>query len=137
MSYTNDELVEVRQCSPEHKGAFAKARIRKDDLLGFFDGKAVVVDLDRKDELGMFWWRHSLHLKLQGSKLLCLLPPWEPDGVDFMNHDCRPSARVEDKLYVYANRDMEPGEEITVDYRTFNIVPEGIRCWCPDGNCEI
>ncbi|MCB1498480.1 MAG: SET domain-containing protein [Bauldia sp.] len=137
MSYTNTQLVEVRECHPEHKGVFAKAKIRKDELIGFFDGKAVIVDLDRKDEFDTFWWRQSLHLRLDGSKLLCLLPQWEPDGVDFLNHSCRPTARVEDKLYVYADRDIDAGEEITVDYRTFNIIPEGIRCWCPNRSCVI
>ena len=47
------------------------------------------------------------------------------------------TARVEDKLYVYADRDIEAGEEITVDYRSFNLVPEGITCWCPEGRCQI
>jgi len=137
MSYTNTQLVEVRGCRDEHKGVFAKARIGKDELIGFFDGKAVIVDLDRQDEFDSFWWRQSLHLRRDGSKLLCLLPQWEPDGVDFLNHSCRPTARVEDKLYVYADRDIDTGEEITVDYRTFNIIPEGIRCWCPEGHCVI
>jgi SET domain-containing protein len=137
MSYTNTQLVEVRDCRDEHKGVFARATIRKDELIGFFDGKAIIVDLDRKDEFDAFWWRQSLHLKLDGTKLLCLLPQWEPDGVDFLNHSCRPTARVEDKLYVYADRNIDAGEEITVDYRTFNIISEGIRCWCPDGRCVI
>ena len=46
-------------------------------------------------------------------------------------------ARVEDQLYVYADRDIEPGEEITADYRTFNLVPEGKRCWCENPQCVI
>ena len=67
MSYTNNQLVEVRDFSAEHKGVFAKARIRKDELIGFFDGKAVMVDLDSRDELDVFWWRQSVHLKREGS----------------------------------------------------------------------
>lgn len=137
MSYTNTDLVEVRDFSAEHKGVFAKSNIRKDELIGFFDGKAVVVDLSETDELDVFWWRQSVHLKRDGSKLLCLLPQWEPAGVDFLNHSCKATARVEDKLYVYANRDIRAGEEITVDYRSFNLLPEGIHCWCTDGTCYI
>ena len=39
-----------------------------------------------------------------------------------------------DKIKAHA----EPGgEEITVDYRSFNLVPEGIKCWCPEGRCQI
>jgi uncharacterized protein len=137
MSYTNSALVEVRDRDNEQKGVFAKARIRSNELIGFFDGKAVMVDLDKPEELDRFWWHQSVHLKREGNKLLCLLPQWEPDGVDFLNHSCRATARVEEKLYVYANRDIEAGEEITVDYRSFNLVDEGIPCWCKNSRCQI
>jgi uncharacterized protein len=137
MSYTNFDLVEVRSIGPDHKAIYAKKKIAKDTFLGHFDGKAVAVDLDRKDELEDYWWRQSVHLKLEGSMLYCLLPLWEPEGVDYLNHSCKPNARVEQQLYVYAERDIAPGEEITADYRTFNLVPQGIRCWCDEPLCVI
>jgi SET domain-containing protein len=137
MSYTNFDVVEVRSLRPDHKAIYARQKIAKDTFLGHFDGKAIMVDLDRKDELEDYWWRQSVHLKLEGSRLYCLLPMWEPEGVDYLNHSCRPNARVEQQLYVYADRDIEPGEEITADYRTFNLVPQGIRCWCAEPLCEI
>jgi hypothetical protein len=137
MSFTNFDLIEVREIRPDHKAIYAKEPIQKGALLGFFDGKAVMVDLDRRDELEDYWWRQSVHLKREGSKLLCLLPAWEPEGVDYLNHSCRPNARVEQQLYVYAERDIAPGEEITADYRTFNLVPQNIRCWCAEPKCVI
>ena len=137
MSYTNFDFLEVRTISEDHKAIYATAPIPKDSLIGFFDGKSVMVDLADKDSLDDYWWRQSVHLKLEGSKLLCLLPMWEPEGVDYLNHSCRPNARVEDQLYVYATRDIRPGEEITADYRTFNLVPEGKRCWCAEPQCVI
>ncbi len=130
MSYSNFEVIEVRSIRPDHKAIFATRPVKKDTLLGFFDGKSILVDLDRTDQLDDYWWRQSVHLKRDGSKLLCLLPMWEPEGVDYLNHSCRPNARVEGQLYVYADRDIAPGEEITADYRTFNLVPEGKTCWC-------
>ena len=138
MSYSNFDLIEVRAVRPDHKAIYAARSIAKDTLLGFFDGKSILVDLDARDSLDDYWWRQSVHLKLEGSKLLCLLPMWEPEGVDYLNHSCRPNARVEAQLYVYADRDIVPGEEITADYRTFNLVPEGKHCWCETENrCEI
>ncbi len=130
MSYTNFDLLEVRSISEDHKAIYATRTIAEGTLLGFFDGKSVMVDLAEKDALDDYWWRQSVHLKLEGTKLLCLLPMWEPEGVDYLNHNCKPNARVEGQLYVYADRDIRPGEEITADYRTFNLVPEGKRCWC-------
>jgi len=137
MSYTDFDLVEVRSVRPDHKAIYARSPIAKGAFLGFFDGKSILIDLDRKDELDDYWWRQSVHLRLEGSRLLCLLPMWEPEGVDYLNHSCRPNARVEDQLYVYADREIAPGEEITADYRTFNLVPEGIRCWCENPQCVI
>ena len=138
MSYSNFDLIEVRSIRPGHKAIYAAAHIAKDTLLGFFDGKSILVDLEARDGLDDYWWRQSVHLKLEGSKLLCLLPMWEPEGVDYLNHNCHPNARVEGQLYVYADRNIEPGEEITADYRTFNLVPEGKQCWCQTENrCEI
>jgi hypothetical protein len=137
MSYTNFDFLEVRQIAEDHKAIYATRKIPKDALIGFFDGKSVMVDLAEKDGLDDYWWRQSVHLRLEGTKLLCLLPMWEPEGVDYLNHSCHCNARVEDQLYVYADRDIEPGEEITADYRTFNLVPEGKRCWCENPQCVI
>ncbi len=137
MSYTDETLVEVRQIGDDHKAIYASAPIPAGALLGFFDGKAVMVDLDRRDEMEDYWWRQSVHLKLEGSRLLCLLPMWEPTGVDYLNHSCRPNARVSEQIYVYAQRDIAPGEEITADYRTFDLVPQGLQCWCAEPRCTI
>lgn len=138
MSYSNFDFLEVRAISADHKAIYATKPIAKDELIGFFDGKSVMVDLADKSSLDDYWWRQSVHLKLEGTKLLCLLPTWEPEGVDYLNHSCQPNARVEQQLYVYASRDIAPGEEITADYRTFNLVPEGKQCWCQTENrCQI
>jgi hypothetical protein len=138
VSYSNFDFLEVRAISADHKAIYATKPIAKDELIGFFDGKSVMVDLADKSALDDYWWRQSVHLKLEGTKLLCLLPMWEPEGVDYLNHSCHPNARVEQQLYVYASRDIQPGEEITADYRTFNLVPEGKQCWCQTENrCQI
>lgn len=137
MSYTSFDLIEVRSIKPDHNAIFALKPIRRDTLLGHFDGKAITVDLEQRDQLDDYWWRQSVHLKLDGSILYCLLPLWEPEGIDYLNHSCKPNTRVEQQLYVYADRDIEAGEEITADYRTFNLVSQGIRCWCPEPLCVI
>jgi uncharacterized protein len=137
MSYTDTTFVDVYSLNSEDRAIRAKTFVPKDTLLGFFDGKAMLIDLDRKSELDDFWWRQSVHLKLIGSKLLCYLPTEEPDGIDFLNHSCRANTRVVDQIYVFADRDIQPGEDLTADYRTFNLVPEGKKCWCAVPLCEI
>ena len=39
---------------------------------------------------------------------------------------CKPNARVDQQIYVYADRDIEPGEEITADYRTFKLISRDV-----------
>eukprot|EP00268_Persea_americana_P028110 TRINITY_DN27341_c0_g1_i5.p1 TRINITY_DN27341_c0_g1~~TRINITY_DN27341_c0_g1_i5.p1 ORF type:complete len:1728 (+),score=355.07 TRINITY_DN27341_c0_g1_i5:389-5185(+) len=62
----------------------------------------------------------------------------------FVNHSCLPncvakviSARNEKKVVFFAERDINPGEEITYDYH-FNHEDEGkkIPCFCNSKNCR-
>ena len=140
MSYSNFRLLEVRDIAPDHRAIFAIADIPQGTMLGFFDGRAAVADLGadgRGAGLDDFFWRQSVHLRRDGNTLYYLIPFEPPDGVDYLNHSCRPNARVEQQLYVYADRVIEKGEEITADYRTFNLVSQEIPCWCPEPKCVI
>lgn len=140
MSYTNFDLVEVRTIRADHKSIYARTAIAEGTLLGFFDGAARVAgiaELEAQRGTDSFFWRQSVHLRIEGDRLLYLLPMDEPDGVDFLNHNCRANARVVDQLYVYAARPIAAGEEILADYRTFNLVSEEIPCWCAEPRCII
>ncbi|KAG0997401.1 hypothetical protein G6F28_002929 [Rhizopus arrhizus] len=60
----------------------------------------------------------------------------------FINHCCTPncSAKIitvdkQKKVVIYANRDIEPGEEITYDYK-FPIEAEKIPCFCGSKFCK-
>lgn len=140
MSYTNFDFVEVRAIGEDHKSIYARAAIPKGTLLGFFDGRAEVAelaDLEAQKGTDSFFWRQSVHLRIDGTRLLYLIPTSEPDGVDYLNHSCRANSEVVDQLFVYALRDIAAGEEITADYRTFNLVSEDKPCWCPEPHCII
>lgn len=56
----------------------------------------------------------------------------------FVNHSCKPSARVEfhrDSICLTANRAIQAGEELTCDYRlTESLVPCPFECRC--GSCS-
>ncbi|KAL0077589.1 SET domain-containing protein [Phycomyces blakesleeanus] len=60
----------------------------------------------------------------------------------FINHCCSPncSAKIitvdkHKKIVIYANRDIEPGEEITYDYK-FPIEADKIPCLCGSRFCK-
>jgi uncharacterized protein len=140
MSYSNREFFEVREIGPDHRGMYATRHIPAGSLLGVYDGRAAVADLGADGsgrDLDDFFWRQSVHLKRDGNTLYYLIPFEEPDGIDYLNHSCHPNARVEQQLYLYASSDVEAGEEITADYRTFNLVEQRIPCWCQEPRCVI
>jgi SET domain-containing protein len=62
---------------------------------------------------------------------------WE--GISYMNHSCEPNANMVAQTIIVANRDIKRGEEITVDYNSWNFIGEGVPCWCPkcDGKVTI
>ena len=45
VSYSNFDLIEVRAIRPDHKAIYATRPIEPGTLLGFFDGKSILVDL--------------------------------------------------------------------------------------------
>ncbi|MGC8761572.1 MAG: SET domain-containing protein [Bryobacteraceae bacterium] len=59
-------------------------------------------------------------------------------GAEFINHCCEPNcvARiVKGHILYFAARDIQPGEELTVDYR-FDPDVELVRCRCGAPNCR-
>ena len=60
------------------------------------------------------------------------------NGTHYINHSCEPNAYMK-TLYghvlFFALRDIEPGEEITVDYQT-TLHSDKKRCYCGARNCR-
>ncbi|WP_448207943.1 SET domain-containing protein-lysine N-methyltransferase [Azospirillum sp. sgz302134] len=140
MSWTAFEYVDVRMIAGQ-RGVFARRRIRAGTVLGFFDGRAEVFEL-RAD--GSVDWRGldggmSIHVTVTDGRLFALMPIDGQDisGIDYINHSCRPNCRVKaGGLMVEALRDIDMGEQLTIDYGRMDLVKLGKPCWCeavPDG----
>ena len=55
----------------------------------------------------------------------------------FLNHSCNPSVGIKGRLSLTALRDMEEGEEITIDYSTIEGDPRWeMSCACGAENCR-
>jgi hypothetical protein len=59
-------------------------------------------------------------------------------GIDrYMNHSCDPNTWWEDELILAARRDIQPGEEVTYDYATLDILLEyQMSCSCGNVCCR-
>ncbi len=60
------------------------------------------------------------------------------NGSHYINHSCQPNAfmqGVRGHLLFFALRDIQPGEEITIDYQT-TLHPNSKRCTCGAPQCR-
>jgi uncharacterized protein len=60
------------------------------------------------------------------------------NGTHYINHSCVPNAFMQilyDHILFFALRDIEAGEEITIDYKT-TLHDDDKRCICGAGNCR-
>jgi hypothetical protein len=140
MTHTNWDCLEVRPISAAHKGLFATRAIAEGEVLGCFEGKIVAFDIGPDGKLvcdNGYRFNDAMQLKRSGNRLFALAEKGSASGIDLVNHSCRPNARIERGIVMVASRRIEAGEEITFDYHTTDLVPEGIRCWCPEPKCVI
>lgn len=59
-------------------------------------------------------------------------------GAEFINHCCEPNCKARitsGRIYYYSKRDIQPGEELTVDYR-FDHDVEKVTCSCGAPKCR-
>ena len=140
MSYTDWTLVEIRPTAGGQKGLFARAALEPGTVIGAYDGRATTVPVrDGRLALDDTPWQHAdlIQLAHLGDRALVLAPIGAFDGIDFANHSCRPNAEVVRGVVLATTRAIAGGEEITWDYRSSDVLPEGIACWCDPPRCII
>lgn len=100
-------------------GLFAAQRIRKGTRIWeFTDGVDWVLtrsELDAFPEPFRSRLGHYAYLDESGGYVLC------GDNAKFMNHDEAPNCSDSDPRFTIAMRSIETGEELTCDYREFDL----------------
>lgn len=121
---------ELRLTEEKGYGRFAKDVIKKDKLIYRIGGMWLTLE-ERAQyaEYDLFWYIDGAFV-FQGGLV------HELNGSH--NHSCSPNAYVEDGMCIRALRDIDIGEEITVDYSSF-IAHEGTIfdvCKCRSPQCR-
>jgi uncharacterized protein len=140
MSYTNTTFVKDVLVSDGHHGIEARANIVAGTVIGVYDGKIFPYAIaGNRVSGGNDIHRTIVQITITGKTLLGLVTPeGEPlCGIDFINHSCKPNVAARDRIVLYAIRDIAAGEALVMDYREWDFIPEGIRCWCKEPNCLI
>ena len=140
MSYTNWDFVDVRTAKDGQRGLFARRALAPGTVLGAYDGRAVLIPASgSRLELEGTGWKHSdlIQLARIGDAVLALAPIGAFEGIDCANHSCRPNAELVRGVVLRTIAALAEGDEITWDYRSSDVLPEGISCWCEEARCTI
>lgn len=80
-----------------------------------------------------------------GEQCICDVDPdWAIDGsrggngTQYVNHSCQPNSYVivfEKRIFIYALREIAPGEEITTDY-LYELYSDRTTCRCRTASCD-
>jgi len=61
----------------------------------------------------------------------------EAETADYINHSCEPNAGFEGQIVLVALRDIQPGEEICIDYAMCDGSPyDEFQCQCGSESCR-
>jgi len=126
-------------------GLFTKVKLSKDAMIVEYMGETVRQCIADKREKGYetsgigscYMFRLDMQRIVDATMIGCM--------ARFMNHCCKPNAYAkvinvdteqgpDKKIVVFANRDIDAGEEITYDYK-FPVEDGSLRCTCGAPNC--
>jgi SET domain-containing protein len=135
---------ELRQSPIQGRGAFATRRIRKGTRIIEYAGERITQDQadERYDDEAME--RHHTFLFTLDEKTV-IDAAVDGNEARFINHSCDPNCQAlieDDKIFIYALKDISPGEELCYDYAYERV--EGMDeeseqlyvCRCGAKNCR-
>ncbi len=119
------EQVSVKDSPLHGKGIFSNQFIPADTLILVIKGEEIDgTECERReneeDNVYIFWNGEDSYIDTNNS-----------DKIKFINHDCKPNCYVdndeEDNLCLYALRDINKDEELTIDYG-YDEIYENCNC---------
>ncbi len=125
--------VELRASGKHGVGAFAIAPIERDEVVGIRSGDVVSLDeaMRRDHELGGF----SMQIDSEFS-----LSPTDAADVHetalFFNHCCEPNVGIRHQITFVAMKEIEIGEELSIDYAMNVSHPYRMTCECGAPVCR-
>jgi SET domain-containing protein len=109
---------------------FAREKIYKGEIIALWGGD--VVDREHFEKLGEHQKRQSAQIE-EGYYLVSS----KPGPGDFINHSCDANAGLDGQVVIRAMRDIEPGEEVTIDYAMVDGDPrDDFECLCGSPVCR-
>jgi hypothetical protein len=136
MSYTNWSYVEEYADSGSGRGIKAKNSIPAGTIIGIYDGKLESYELAENKMVEPELHKHIVQIMIHDNKLFGLRPQ-NVAGIDFINHSCNANVVPQDRIVLVAANDIPAGQNLTLDYTKWDLVSEGIACWCQPSRCIL
>lgn len=112
-------------------GVFANQAVEESTLLAMWTG--VVVDEEQLETTPSEI--RAYVAQIEENLYLVSLPPIEP--ADYINHSCDPNAGMSGQIGIVALRDIQPGEEVCIDYAMVDGSPyDEFECSCGAPDCR-
>jgi uncharacterized protein len=117
----------IRSSSIDGRGIFLTRDVKKDETIFLFSGEEQIVTSGH-------WFQKPNSLQIGYAKWLV---PKKGSVGNFLNHCCSPSSGVKGKNRIVAMRDLQKGEEVTIDYSLTETYPLWhMFCRCGAKNCR-
>jgi uncharacterized protein len=117
-------------------GVFVVESIRKGEILiDFTNGRGRLIDLEEAERL--YEQGNDRMIRVADDMYFSDTTLDELEDVDLVNHSCEPNGGMWGNFKIVAMRNIEPGEEITIDYAMVENNPGyKLECLCGNETCR-
>src|SRR5438132_5874153 len=122
------ERIQIGYTENTGRGLFANKRFKKNQTLFTVEGKVRFDSYGPDYRIGPRWFGIDDKTWLSTSR---------NSYAYYLNHSCNPNSGIRDKVIIVAMRDIERGEEITLDYSITEADPYSKMKWkCGNRHCR-
>jgi SET domain-containing protein len=123
----------IQKSTINGKGCFASKRFARGKKIAEYTGERITdIEATKRSRKRRYLRICDIdgHFSLDGS--------YGGNGTHYINHSCQPNAYMKNlhgHILFFALRDIQPGDEITVDYEQ-TLLPDSKRCRCGAESCR-
>lgn len=125
------EKVEIKISKIHQKGIFAKELLKKGEIV-FIKGGHIL----KRDQIFSSKTINSYH-PLSDIYYLGATNSYEENEIKlYINHSCNPNCGLRGEITFVAMRDIDAGEELTIDYAFLDNEEYSFKCNCGEEQCR-
>jgi hypothetical protein len=131
------DKVSVKDTKKYGMGLFANSKIKKDEKIAMFGGYVMT----RKEEDSTPSDIYDNAIQIDDNLVIGTKNKDEIEDAAMLNHCCSANTGVKGQILLVAIKDIEPGEQVTLDFSTVLFHPKGVKpyrlkCLCGDKECR-